>query len=487
MIVLYNPWATRSRNRRFPLSVLALAAMLDGREEYEIVDGNLDPNPKETLLELMREKPVELLAVTVMPGPQTKSAVETLPELRARFPHVSTVWGGYFPTNYTEAALNAPYVDFCVRGQGEDTFLELLSAIRGERSLDGILGLSYKDRDGRHIHNPERPLKSPGSFPWFPYHRLPAEKYLLPTYLGKRTAVHQASIGCPYSCNFCGVTTFSGSREKVEPPERTAAILQHLVDEFRADAVQFYDNNFFLREDDARELAERMEPLKLRWWCEARIDAMLRYSDATLAAIRRAGLVMVYVGAESGSDWVLKEMKKQLKVEQILEFAARIRNFGIIPELSFCLGNPKAPERDTQECLAFIRRVKRLNPEAEIIVNTYTPVPQREKMYGGVEDQVQFPASPEEWATERWQRFTTQKDPSAPWLRPHTKRLIDNFELVVTSRWPTMQDIRLPRWGRWILKLLSDWRYRLQVYSFPIELRWMQRYFKLRKPKEESL
>ena len=154
--------------------------------------------------------------------------------------------------------------------------------------------------------------------------------------------------------------------------------------------MQFYDNNFFLTEDDARELAERIQPLKLRWWCEARIDAMLRYSDATLQAIRRAGLVMVYVGAESGSDWVLKEMKKQLKAEQILEFAARIRHFGIIPELSFCLGNPKAPERDTQECLAFIRKVKRLNPEAEIIVNTYTPVPQREGMYGGVEDQVQL-------------------------------------------------------------------------------------------------
>jgi hypothetical protein len=72
-------------------------------------------------------------------------------------------------------------------------------------------------------------------------------------------------------------------------------------------------------------------------------------------------------------------------------------------------------------------------------------------------------------------------------LRPRTKRLIDNFDLVVTSRWPTMQDIRLPRWGRWLLKLLSDWRYRLQIYSCPIELKWMQRYFKLRKPKEESL
>ena len=487
MIVLYNPLATKPRNRRFPLSVLSIAAMLEGREEYAIVDGNLDPNPKKTLIALMEEKPVELLAVTVMPGPQTKSVVQTLPELRQRFPQIPTVWGGYFPTNYTEAALNASYVDFVVRGQGEDTFCELLSAIRGERSLDSIVGLSYKDRDGKHFHNPERPLKSPGLFPWFPYHRLAVGKYLLPTYLGKRTAVHQASIGCPYSCNFCGVTTFSGSREKVEPPERTAAILRHLVEKYQVDAMQFYDNNFFLREDDARELAERLAPLKLRWWCEARIDALLRYSDATLRAIRRAGLVMVYVGAESGSDWVLKEMKKQLRAEQILDFAARIREFDIIPELSFCLGNPKAPKEDTEECLAFIRKAKRLNPEAEIIVNTYTPVPQRDGMYGGVEDQVQFPTTPEEWATDRWQRFTTQKDPGAPWLMPRTKCLIDNFDMVITSRWPTVQDIRLPRWGRWLLKLLSDWRYRFRVYSFPIELRWMQRYFKLRKPKEESL
>jgi len=487
MIVLYNPLATKPRNRRFPLSVLSIAAMLEGREEYAIVDGNLDPNPKKTLIALMEEKPVELLAVTVMPGPQTKSVVQTLPELRQRFPQIPTVWGGYFPTNYTEAALNASYVDFVVRGQGEDTFCELLSAIRGERSLDSIAGLSYKDRDGKHFHNPERPLKSPGLFPWFPYHRLAVGKYLLPTYLGKRTAVHQASIGCPYSCNFCGVTTFSGSREKVEPPERTAAILRHLVEKYQVDAMQFYDNNFFLREDDARELAERLAPLKLRWWCEARIDALLRYSDATLRAIRRAGLVMVYVGAESGSDWVLKEMKKQLRAEQILDFAARIREFDIIPELSFCLGNPKAPKEDTEECLAFIRKAKRLNPEAEIIVNTYTPVPQRDGMYGGVEDQVQFPTTPEEWATDRWQRFTTQKDPGAPWLMPRTKCLIDNFDMVITSRWPTVQDIRLPRWGRWLLKLLSDWRYRFRVYSFPIELRWMQRYFKLRKPKEESL
>lgn len=487
MILLYNPKATRFRNRRFPLSVLSIAAVLEGHEEYVIIDGNLDPHPTETLVTLMREKPVEMLAVTVMPGPQMRSAVESCSELHVRFPHVPIVWGGYFASNYTAAALNAPYVDFAVRGQGEETFLDLLKAMRGRRNFEEVQGLSYKGSDGEFHHNSERRMKAPDEFPWYPYHQIPAEKYLLPTFLGSRTAVHQASIGCPFRCNFCGVATFAGSREKMESPARTEAILRHLAGTYGVNAVQFYDNNFFLREDHARELAGRLAPLKMRWWCEARTDIMMRYCDATWQAIRRAGCTMIFFGAESGSNEFLKEMKKDLRAEDTLELASRIRHFGIIPEFSIIFGNPKAPERDTEECIQFIRKLKRLNPDSEIVFQHYTPVPQRDRMYGGVEDQIQFPASPAEWATDRWQRFATQKDPATPWLRPRTKRLIDNFELVVSSRWPTLQDIRLPAWGRRTLEILGGWRYRLGIYSFPLELKWAQRVINLRKPKLESL
>jgi len=280
--------------------------------------------------------------------------------------------------------------------------------------------------------------------------------------------------------------TFSGSREKMESPARTEAVLRHLARAYGVDAVQFYDNNFFLREDHARELADRLVPLKLRWWCEARTDIMMRYSDATLEAIRRAGCTMIFFGAESGSNEVLREMNKDLKAEDTLALASRIRRFEIIPEFSIIFGNPKDPEGDTRECFRFIRKLKRLNPDAEIVVEHYTPVPQRHRMYGE-EDQIQFPTTPDEWATERWQRFATQKDPSTPWLRRRTKRLIDNFELVVSSRWPTVQDIRLPAWGRMVLKALSGWRYRLGVYSLPLELKMAQRVINVRRPKVESL
>jgi len=487
MILFYNPKATKPRNRRLPLSILAIAAVVEGKEDIAIVDGNLDPNPTENLIAIIKERPVELLAVTVMPGPQTVGAVASCREIRARFPQLPIVWGGYFASNYTSAALNAGYVDYAVRGQGEQTFLDLLDAIRGHRDLKDIPGLSYKTSDSKACHNPERPMRSLDDFPWYPYHRIPAEKYFLPTFLGRRTAVHQASLGCPYRCNFCGVVTFSGSREKMESPARTEGMLRHLVRTYGVDAVQFYDNNFFLREDHTRELADRLAPLKLRWWCEGRSDIMMRYSDDTFEALRRAGCTMIFFGAESGSNERLKDMNKDLRAEDTVALASRIRRFGIIPEFSIIFGDPKDPESDTRECIGFIRQLKRLNPDAEIIVEHYTPVPQRARMYGDVEDKVQFPTTPDEWATEHWQRFATQKDPQTPWLRPTTKQLIDNFELVVSSRWPTVQDIRLPGWGRLALKALSSWRYRLGVYTAPLELRWMQQFIELRKPKAESL
>jgi hypothetical protein len=260
-----------------------------------------------------------------------------------------------------------------------------------------------------------------------------------------------------------------------------------LATQYGADSVQFYDMNFFLREDQARELAERLAPVGLRWWCEARVDVMSRYSDETLASLRRGGCTMVFFGAESGSDWALKEMKKGITTEQTLQVASRMHKFGIIPEFSFVVGNPSDPERDTRETLQFVRKIKHLDPKAEIIIYHYTPVPQRGSMYGEIDGQITFPTTPEEWASKRWMDFTLRIDPNTPWLKRKTKNLIDNFETVVSSRWPTVQDIRAPRWSRTLLKSLSAWRYSSQIYGYPKELHWAHRFIDLRRPKQESL
>jgi radical SAM superfamily enzyme YgiQ (UPF0313 family) len=488
MIILFHPRATRPRNCRLPLAVLALAAVLEGREEYRIIDGNLEDDPVAAIMRTIRHHQVELLGVSCMPGPQMVAAMEACREVRRLCPRVKIVWGGYFPSLYPDTALNAKYVDFVVRGQGEDTLLELIDAMRGKRSLDSIAGLGYKDKFGFHHLNAERTMRGPDEFPWSPFHRLPVEKYLRPSFFGKRTAVHHASIGCPFNCSFCGVHAAYGRAERMESPERTAQILNYLVARYGADSVQFYDMNFFLREDHARELCDRLAPLNLRWWCEARVDIMSRYSDSTMEAIRKAGCAMIFFGAESGSDWVLKEMQKGITTEETVTMAHRTREFGIIPEFSFVVGNPGDPERDTQETIRFIRKLKRINPDSEIIVQHYTPTPQPGKpMYGDVEHKMSFPDSPAGWASPDWLNYTLRIDTRAPWLQPKTKKLIDNFETVVASRWPTVQDIRAPRWSRWLLKCLSWWRYAFRFYRHPFELHLAQGYIQLRKPKRESL
>ena len=488
MIILFHPRATGRLVSRLPLSVLALAAVLEGREEYEIVDENVEDNPVDRILKLIDTHEVELLGVSVMPGPQTAASVRGCREIRRLRPHVKIAWGGYFPSIYPDTTLNAKYVDFAVRGQGEDTLLELLDALRGKRPLDSILGLSYKDAFGLHRNNAERPMKGPDSFPWSPFHRLPVKDYLRPSFFGKRTAVHHASIGCPFNCSFCGVHAAYGRDEKMESPQRTAAILKHLASEYGADSVLFYDMNFFLREDHARELAELLIPLKMRWWCEGRVDTMSRYSDATMAAIQKSGCAMIFFGAESGSDRTLKEMQKGITTEQTLTMAHRAREFGIIPEFSFVLGSPSDPEGDTRETLRFIRKIKRINPDSEIIIHHYTPTPQPgSSMYGGVDGKMPFPDNPTDWASKRWMEFTQRIDTHAPWLKRKTKRLIDNFEIVIASRWPTIQDLEAPVWSRMLLKTLATWRYAMHFYRFPLELRVADKFIQLRKPKKVGL
>ncbi|MEP6961929.1 MAG: radical SAM protein [Acidobacteriota bacterium] len=489
MIVLLHPRTVRrTRNRRFPLSVLAIASTLEGREEYEIVDANADPDPLATIHRIAREKPIDLLGVSVMPGPQMVSAIALSKAFRESYPQVPIVWGGYFPSLYPDAALNASYVDMLVRSQGEDTFPELLDAIRNKRDLRCIAGISFKDPFGLRVHTQDRALKSPGDYPWPPYHRLPhAEKYIQRTFLGNRTAVHHASYGCPFRCKFCGVTQVTHGRQKSEKPERTAAILEHLHREFAVDSVQFYDNNFFLREADTAQLAELITPLKLKWWCEGRIDTLLRYSDETFRALRRSGCEMIFLGAESGSDPVLEQMGKQLTAQEILDIAARIKPFGITPEFSFVIGNPQEPDRDLRDSMAFIRRIKAINPGSEIIIQHYIPTPHPDGMYGEIEGQLVFPKTPEEWASPRWYNFTTRQDPALPWLPRDTKRLIDWFEIVMECRWPTAQDITMPRWARTLLQTLSSWRYATGFYDWPVELELAQRLIQPRKPKLESV
>lgn len=480
MIVFVNPRATRPSNRRFPLSLMAVAAALPDKVSWEIVDGNRPGvDVVDDVASLVRVRagsrdPVRAIAFTVMPGPQLVNAVPQSRRLKAMFPGIPIVWGGYFPGLYPAPVLNSGFIDFAVRGQGEHAFTELLDVLAGRRDPATIAGLMYRDGDEHRI-NPERVWVGPNELPSPPYHRIPVDDYLRPTFLGRRSGVYQASIGCPYGCSFCGVIAVFGSREKLESPDRTARHLEYLVRNHGMDAVHFYDNNFFVREDHARELAERLMPLRLAWWCESRIDAMLRFSDETWRLLRNAGLRMVFFGAESGSDAVLRRMNKKLTTAQTLELAARARGHGIVPEFSFVLGDPDEPEAELDNTLRFIRRIKHVNPRAEIITYFYTPTPQRRGTYGDVDPLAGTPDTLDEWTSPEWVAWMTHENPRVPWLTEALRARALDFELVLRSRFPSVHDRRTRSWGRILGRILAARRWHRGDFDDPALLRAVRR------------
>lgn len=480
MILLVNPRVTKARNRRFPLSVMSVGAALPVGVSWEILDGNL---PHLDVLLAVGERiergraggdPVTAIALTVMPGPQLVAAVHLTRGIRQAFPEVAIVWGGYFPTLYPEPVLRSGDVDYVVRGQGEQTFVELLEVLDGKREPASVAGLGWKENGAPRV-NAERPWLGPDTFPTPPYDRIDVNAYLHPTFLGRRNGVYQSSIGCAYSCNFCGVISAYGSLQKFESPARTEANLAFLVERHGMDALHFYDNNFFARESRAEELCGRITRLNLRWWCEARIDVLLGYSEKTWETIRRSGLAMAFFGAESGSDERLRKMSKNLTTGQTRALAARMRGSGIVPEYSFVLGDPDDPEDDIATTLAFIRELKGINPELEVILYFYTPTPQRRGTYGGVDAVSTTPATLEEWLEPEWVDWMTHENPRVPWLSGALKARVDGFETVLKSRFPSLQDEKTARWGKVLGRILSRRRWETGDFDDPRLLRGVRR------------
>ncbi|MEX2283326.1 MAG: radical SAM protein [Gemmatimonadota bacterium] len=482
MIVFVNPRATRPRNRRFPLSVMAVGAALPSEMNWQIVDGNRpDADPIAEIVALVERHagsrdPVRMIAFTVMPGPQLVSAVALTRQVKTRFPELPIVWGGNFPSIYPHPVLNAPYVDWLVRGQGEQTFRELLEVLDGQRDPKTIPGLGFRNVDGSHHVGLERHWIGPDELSRPRYDKIPVDDYLRPTFLGSRSGVYQASIGCPYGCTFCGVISVFGSREKVQSPARTAEDLAFLVQKHGMNGLHFYDNNFFVREDHALELCQRITPLQLNWWCEARIDALLRFSDTTWLALRQAGLRMIFFGAESGSDEVLRRMNKKLTTAQTLEVAARCKQHGIIPEFSFVLGDPDEPERELENTLAFVRKLKLVNPAMELITYFYTPTPQRRETYGNVDPLAGTPQVLEEWVEQQWVDWMTHESPDVPWLTDRLKTRVHDFQLVLKSRFPSVHDRYVRSWGKALGSMLSRRRWERADYDDPALLRSIRRW-----------
>lgn len=495
--ILFNPRSADAKHR-IPNSILQVGGSIADRSDYFFVDGNLESDPLQVILSYLKQHTILFLGITVMPGPQLKQAIPITKAVKDQYPNCIIVWGGYFPANHYKVVLESKLVDFVISGPGDEAFPGLIDYLTGRISnLQEIPNLIYLD-NAQIVKTRKEALPDMDNLAEFPYEHLnkfyPVDQYIVKTFLGQKTLSYHSSFGCPFTCSFCAVVPIYNARWKGLSPERMLRDIQYFKDTYDIDAVEFHDNNFFTSRKRVVAFAESVKPLNISWWGEGRIDTIDKYSDEDLQLMRDAGLKMIFLGAETGNDEVLKQMDKggTQSGQQIKEFAQRMGRIGIVPEYSFVLGLPnnsdKSVMQQIREDIAFIRTIKKLNPQTEIILYVYSPVPTKgSELHTSILEQgFRFPEQLEDWLSPVWEKFDLRKNPLTPWLKPAHIRYIRNFETVLNAYYPTVSDFRITGRKRRILRLLSSWRYRTGIYAFPYELKAVLKFWKYRQPEEQG-
>ena len=497
-VILFNPRSASSKHR-VPNSILQVGASVEGRYEYVFVDGNMETDPWATIQRYLQTGEYRYLGMTVMPGPQLQQANPIARRAKEQYPELVNIWGGYFPSNQFRVVIEAPYIDFIVNGPGDRTFPALLAALDAGAPYEFIPNLIYRNADGEIIKTTKEQLLDQDALPELPYDYLdefyPLQNYLARTFLGRRTLAYHSSVGCPFKCSFCAVVPIYEARWKGKGAENIYRDVVKIKEQYGADSIEFHDNNFFVSEKRVVQFSEMMMGENMSWWGEGRIDTIDRYKDDSLRRMRDAGCRMIFFGAESGSDKILQQMDKggRQTAEQIVRFAARMKEFDIIPEYSFVLGMPAdSPEEVMEQIdadIEFIKIVKDANPQTEIIIYVYSPVPtEGSELYQRITAAgFQFPAHLEDWLRPDWQAFDLRKNPLTPWLRPEMVDKIKNFETVLNAYYPTASDVKLTHFQRRVMRSLSTLRYRRNWFRYPYELKVLQKFWlRYRQPEIEG-
>jgi len=491
-VLLFNPRSANNKPR-IPNSILSIASSIEGIFDYVIVDGNLEHDPWKKIEAYLQTGTIKYVGITAMPGPQLKQAIPVSKNIRKDWPSIQIIWGGYFASNQPKVVLFSGYVDFVVNGPGEKAFPALLNALEKDQPVDKVPNLIYRI-NGKLKKYLRDELYEPDTLPLLPYEKLnqfyPIQRYLGKTYLGSRTIAYHSSYGCPFTCSFCAVVPIYNARWKGRSAPLIYKDIKHLKETYGGTAIEFHDNNFFVSEKRTVAFSRLIKPEKMNWWGEGRIDTVDKYSDESLALMRESGCRMIFFGAETGNDELLKKMDKggTLSADSMRKFAARMARFDIVPEYSFVLGTPaETPEKVAAQIeldIAFIREIKQINPATEIIIYVYSPVPvEGSDLYEKVlASGFRFPATLEEWIDPRWENFDLRKNPLTPWLEPSMISRIKDFETVLNGYYPTVSDIRMSTFKRKLIRQVASLRYRTGLYYKPYELKALQRWWKYRQP-----
>lgn len=377
-IALINPRVESFSGNMPPLGLLYIAAVLE-KNGHEIRIFDLYPYDDRGIPAMLDYQP-EIIGMTILTDywPRAKYLSKIIKE---KLPDSFFVIGGVHVTALPKESFFELNADVAVFGEGEYTFLELCTHLIKGSDWKETLGIVYKDKSGSLIFTSPRPyIENLDEIPFPARHLINFDDYLMPPGIirgrwTERSTTVMTARGCPFQCIWCGSQCTFGRKVRYRSIDNVIQEILQLIHDFQIDAVWFIDDTFTLRKERVIEFCEKIirKNIKLVFGCQVHVKTA---DEEMFKLMKKAGFVQVDFGVESGSDKVLKSLKKNSDTAAIKKGFAYAKAAGLRTLGTFMFGSPSEIEEDVE---ATIKLTKEIKPH---FVSAYflTPYPGTELM-----------------------------------------------------------------------------------------------------------
>ena len=338
------------------------------------------------------DQDTDVLGVSLMFSQEWPPQRDLIMEIRSAFPNLTIVVGGEHATALPEHVLNTcPAVDYLVRGEGELTFLELVSALAYAEDPTNVGGVYFLDESGTLVNGGlSRRIADVDNIPRPAWHLLDVEDYFVENWtmgvsFGRNMPI-LATRGCPYQCTFCSNPFMWTTRYLMRNPASVVDEIEDLMQTYDVKSIDFADLTAIVKIEWILEFCDELHrrSINVIWQLPSgtRSEAL---DEETLTAIRKSGCSFLTYAPESASQETLDMIKKRLKISRLTESVQNAVDVGHSVKINLIIGFPHETRRMILQTLRFVWRMATRGVH-DCNVAIFTPYPGSE-LYDELRDE----------------------------------------------------------------------------------------------------
>lgn len=285
-------------------------------------------------------------------------------------PDIKVIMGGPHATFLSDQIISNFPVDFIVRNEGEVTILELIKTLEKGKNLKNVLGITFR-KNGKIFKNKDRPfIKNLDEIPFPEYRDFDLKNYFpkktdidiysplsISRFLDLRSLSIITSRGCPFNCQFCSTSRFWGGCWRFRSARNVVDEIELLYYKYKIKFFNFADDVFSINQKRVIEICKEIikRKLDLFWSAATRVDFI---SKKMLEWMKKSNCIQVQYGVESGSPKILKNIKKQISINQIIRAFEISKKLGLMTHCFLIIGNPGENKQTINETIKLLDIIK---------------------------------------------------------------------------------------------------------------------------------